>query len=351
MISAHACDSSIAMTSTDYERLAAELLRALRGSRSQEAFARRMGCRSNAIYTWEAGRSFPTAARTFEAAARVGVDVPAALARFYRNPPAWLRDAAPTTPATVARLLDDLRGTTPVTSIARATGRSRFAVARWLKGDSEPRLPDFLRLIEASSLRLLDFVACLVDPAALPSIAARHRELEISRRTAYESPWSHAFLRALELQTYRALPAHEPGWLARELGLTRAQEDRCLALLAQSKQIILRNGRYEPVSSAVVDTRADAEAARRLRLFFSKAAAERLQRARAGDAASAYNLFGVSHADLVRLQELQRAYFRQMRAIIAASEPVETIVLASMQLVALNALDDDPTDAPAEAEP
>jgi hypothetical protein len=34
----------------DYETLAAELLRALRGRRSQAAFARRLGVRSHAIY-------------------------------------------------------------------------------------------------------------------------------------------------------------------------------------------------------------------------------------------------------------------------------------------------------------
>jgi hypothetical protein len=87
----------------------------------------------------------------------------------------------------------------------------------------------------------------------------------------------------------------------------------------------------------VVDTRRDADAARRLRCFFSTVAAERLQTAPEHASASAYNLFGVSRADLDRLRELQRAYFRQMRAIIADSEPVETVVLANMQLVELSA--------------
>jgi transcriptional regulator with XRE-family HTH domain len=320
----------------DYERTASELLRALRGGRSQEALARRLGCRSHAIYTWESGRNYPTAARTFVAAARVGVDVNAALQRFYRRPPVWLGDSDFGAPASVARLLDDLRGKTPVTEIARATGRTRFAVARWLKGQAQPRLPDFLRLIEATSLRLLDFVACLVDPEQMPSIAAAYRDLEATRRAAYEVPWSHAFLRALELQAYKALPAHRPGWLAATLALDRAEEDRSLALLEQSGQIALRDGRYVPTRVTTVDTRRDAHAARRLRQFFSLAAAERVQRAPEGTAASAYNLFGVSRVDLERLRELQRAYFREMRAIIAGSEPVEAVVLANMQLVELS---------------
>jgi hypothetical protein len=50
---------------------------------------------------------------------------------------------------------------------------------------------------------------------------------------------------------------------------------------------------------------------------------------------SAYNLFGVSRADLLRLRQLQHAHFREMRAIIAQSEPVETIVLATTQMIEL----------------
>jgi transcriptional regulator with XRE-family HTH domain len=323
--------------SFDFECVAAELMRALRGRLSQEALARRLGCRSHAIYTWEAGRNFPTAARMFAAAAKTGMDPRVALQRFYRRPPAWLATADPTTPATVARLLDDLRGATAISAISEATGSNRFAVARWLRGHAQPRLPDFLRLLEATSLRLLDFIACLVEPARLPSIADRYRNLEATRRAAYELPWSHAFLRALELSDYQALPSHKPGWLAMRLGLPAEDEARSLQLLSDAGQIELHDGRYRPTHVTVVDTRRDADAARRLRRFFSTAAAERLQTAPEHASASAYNLFGVSRVDLDRLRELQRAYFRQMRAIIADSEPVEAVVLANMQLVELTA--------------
>ena len=91
------------MLEVDYQGLAAELLRALRGKRSQEAFARRLGVRGHAIYTWESARNFPTAARALRAASRSGVDVTAAIERFYRRAPAWLAEADLTSPAGVAR--------------------------------------------------------------------------------------------------------------------------------------------------------------------------------------------------------------------------------------------------------
>jgi hypothetical protein len=186
-------------------------------------------------------------------------------------------------------------------------------------------------------LRLLDFIACLVDPETLPSVAGAYRDLEATRRAAYDAPWSHAVLRALELRDYRALRAHEPGWLAARLGLPAEEETRSLDLLLRSGQVIREaSGLYAPARVSTVDTRRDPEAARKLRVFWSRAASERIERAgEKQQIAAAYNLFGVSRADLQRLRELQRAYFRQMRAIIAESEPVETVVLANMQLIEL----------------
>ncbi len=328
----------------DYEAVASELLRALRGERSQEAFARRLGCGANTIYTWESGRNSPTAARMLRAAARTGVDVRAAIVRFYGRQPAWLDGSDgggpcdPCEPAGVRRLLDDLRGGATVVALAANIGRTRFAVARWLRGEAQPRLPDFLRLIEATSLRALDFIACLVDPSALPSVAEPYRNLEATRRAAYDAPWSQAFLRGLELADYRALPTHQPGWLAARLQLSPEQEDDCLALLQRAGQITLdADGRFTPARVTTVDTRRDPAAARRLRMFWSTTGSERLQAAPADAAVSAYNLFGISRADLARLIELQRAYFRQMRTIIAASEPAEELVLANMHLVQLTA--------------
>ena len=103
----------------------------------------------------------------------------------------------------------------------------------------------------------------LVDPSALPSVAEPYRNLEATRRAAYDAPWSQAFLRGLELADYRALPTHQPGWLAARLQLTRDQEDDCLALLQQASQISLdAAGRFAPTHVTTVDTRRDPAAAR-----------------------------------------------------------------------------------------
>jgi transcriptional regulator with XRE-family HTH domain len=321
------------MEDTDYEKLAVELIREIRGRRSQSAFSRRLGFRSNAVHAWEAGRAFPTAALFFRSLKRVGRDVDAALASFYRVPLEHGQAPELATREGVARLLNDLRGRTSVIDLAQAARRSRFAVARWLKGTAEPRLPDFLRLVECASLRLLDFLACFSDPVKLPSIASAWQTLESARRAVYELPWSHAVLRVIELEAYRSLKRHRPGFIADWLQIPREEEERCVALLLQSGQIRKERGRLIPGASLTVDTRRDPERSRQVKAWWAEVARERLLRG--VDGTFSYNLFSVSRADLERIQELHRAYFRELRRIVADSEPSECIALATVHLLEL----------------
>ena len=192
----------------------------------------------------------------------------------------------------IAAFLDDLRGQTAVIELARATKRSRFAVARWLKGEAEPRLPDFLRLVECASLRLLDFIACFIDPSTLPSAAKTWRELEIARRAAYEMPWSHAVLRVIELPVYRKLRAHEPGFIAERLAISDAEEQRCVALLLETGQLKRQGKRLIPGATLTVDTRGDAARSRQAKAFWTRVSLDRIEAG--ADGTFSYNLFSVS---------------------------------------------------------
>lgn len=318
----------------DYEILARELILALRGRRSQVAFSRRLGYQSNVAYAWESGRRAPTAAETLRAAARTGIDVPAAIRRFYRGDPPWLASTDPATPAGITALLGDLRGEAPVARVVEASGLSRFAIARALTGQSEPRLPDFLRLVEAMSLRALDLCAALVDPERLPSVRRRWRHLEAQRRLAVEQPYTQAVLRALELADYAALHAHQAGWIAARLGIGPEVEAACLGRLAEAGEIRWDGTRYRPAGASAVDTRADPEASRRLKRWWASVGLERLGQDPQG--LWSYNVISVSEADLARIRELHRGYFRAVRAIVAGSAPAERVAVLNVQLFGLD---------------
>jgi transcriptional regulator with XRE-family HTH domain len=315
----------------DYDQASTELICALRGKRSQAALNRRLGYRSNAVYTWESGRCHPSMSKFLTLLERVQRDPEKWWLDFAR----WQQPNGASHAANTAAFMEHLRGNLKVAELARHTGRSRYALMRWLGGKAEPTLPQFLEYVEATTRRVLDLVALLVDPAELPSLAFAWRKLRAARDVAYESPWTHAVLRCLELDDYLKLPAHEPGWLARRLGITPELEAECLDRLAQAGQIKRRARRWAIGKATTIDTRSDRDRDRELRAFWAKLGAERATNARI----LGYNLFAVSRADEDRIVELTRNYFEAVRTIVSGSAPSERVLLLNLSLLPFEARD------------
>lgn len=314
----------------DFEILAQQLIRAVRAHRSQTAFSRWLGYKSNVVYTWEAGRRWPTASEFVRACEKTGVDVRGAWVGFYASAPPWLEHLDLASPGGTATLLTDLRGNTPISALAERTGKSRFAVSRWLKGEAEPRLPDFLRLIEASSLRLLDWLAGLVELPELPAAADAWRRLEARREALFDAPWTAAVLHALELERYTG----GEGQVAEILGISLEEEERCLGLLAESGQITRSGKKWSPAAVMAIDTRRYPQVNRQLKAWWAQVGLDQLQAGSQGQ--FSYNVFTCSQDDLEAIRELHLAYYRQLRAIVADSEPGERVVVANVQLFALD---------------
>lgn len=322
----------------DHELLSSELIRALRGSRSQVAFSRRLGYRSNVAATWESGRRWPTAAVTLRAAQRVGIDVSASLRQFYKMDAAFLDTHDPTTPEGVAAFLSDWKRDRVLVEIADACGASRFQVSRWLSGASEPRLPDFLRLVEAMTQRLLDFVAVLVDPSELASAAAPWARLEAARSLFWRMPAAQLVLLGLDLRSYRALARHDDVWLADRLHLDPRDVEAAIVALAATGQIERDRTHWSLARVQTVDTRRHPEAGPALKRWWMRRALEHLT---APGTSWSYNAFTVSEEDLRSIVELYRSTYRAMRAIVSASEPAERVVLVHQAVVPLDAADED----------
>ena len=144
---------------------------------------------------------------------------------------------------------------------------------------------------------------------------------------------SHAVLRTLELEDYRALPQHSPGWIAKHLGISLEEEEQCLRLLMTTRQIRRTKKRWAVDETRTVDTRADPKRSSQVKDWWTRIALERI--AAGHDHEASYNLFSVSRADLERIREMHQDFFQRMRAVIAQSEPNECVVLFSTQLLEL----------------
>jgi hypothetical protein len=231
-------------------------------------------------------------------------------------------------------MLRDQRRQVQLVQIARATGYSRFALRRWFNGEAAPRLHEYLEVLDACSRRIVDFLASFVEPRLLPSATEAYVIQTLARQAAYERPWSHAVMRVLETEDYRALAEHEPGWIAKRLGISLAEESESLELLSRNRQIEMLDGHYRPLTQTAIDLRGGHDAARALAAWWVSVAADR---AKQSHGMFAYNVCAVSRRDLDRIQALQVDYLKQVRAIVAESNPVEQVALVATQVFPLDA--------------
>ena len=310
-----------------------ELVRAVRGRRSCADMSQRFGYRSNVVQRWESRRSFPPAARFLSLLQSLHPRRKTCFESFFKRRPVWLEPARGIDAAAVAAFLRDLRGKTPLAELAAASGFSRHRIGRWLSGNSEPRLPELLCLVDITTRRLPDWLATLTDPSLLASVSREWRQLCLAREAAYTQPWSHAVLRALELDGLPVGRERQVTWITQRLGVSAAAVLAALQRLEQTEQIVSTRRGYRLARALVVNTSHDPKGARALKASWTRVALERLEHGGPGN--FGYSLFALSKADMVKLRDLHLSYLRAMQQLIAASSPNECVGLYCAQLLDL----------------
>lgn len=321
----------------DFQQVVAELVRALRGRRSQLALSRRLRFQTNVVYSWERKRRQPSTSQVLMLAQRVGADLPRAFGCLYPvKTPGWMGgDVDFTARDVIAAFLTDARGATPLVHLSELTGFSRFALARWISGSAEPRASEFLALVHHCTHRLVDFLEPLIAGKTLPSLQREYDRVHAARRVAETFPLSQVLLRCLELQSNTR--RNEESSFAERIGISREEEREMLTLLEATGQIRKVGSRYELQGASPLNMRLHREAAPLHRAFWANLAKERAPGS--PDGLCAYNVCGVSREGYDKLRKLQREYLQKARALIEKSEPVERVALLQVNLVAL--VDDD----------
>ena len=222
------------MAGLDFEAISADFVRELRGSQSQRTLSRRLGYRSNVVYQWEAGRRFPNMLQVFD----------------------MLRLLKPSGPGLgeiehihdldeLAEYLNTFAPNRGPTEVGRMIERSRHAVSRWFRGESQPRLPEFLEFVEETRRKSLDWLSRFVDPASLPSAAKTWDRKERVRALGSTMPMSMAVINAVDLLDYKELPKHREGWIADRLGIDVNSEKSIVEALADVGVLRWDGNRWE----------------------------------------------------------------------------------------------------------
>ncbi len=313
-----------------YRLAASQLLRALRGKRSQIAFSRRLGYRANPITDWENSRRSPTITETLRAAVKVRLDPREAFATFL--PTRAQADCLDfTTTEDVSAWLRGLRGSTKMAVLTARTGRSRYSIGRWLSGETEPRLPEFLLLVDALTGRVQDWVGALVSIREVPVLAERAEKVDAARRLALEKPDTALFLRIVETEkSARASVVVDKA--AHILNHPREEVMNWLEELKRVGVLEERNHCLSVVSELTVSTAGTPEQRHQLRMHWAEKAGRRLRENSDSDW-FAYNVIALSRKDSEKVEERLRAAYREVRTIVAESKPEEVAALLTMHLV------------------
>jgi len=316
------------MDASVYAAAARELIRAIRGKRSQVALSRRLGYRGNPLTDWEAGRSFPSALEVLEAARLAKLPVQRAFERFHPAPAPALELGS----TGLGAWLNAVRGSTTLSVLAERVGSSRYTVRRWFSDGTLVKLPAFLQVLDAMTDRVPDWVAELVDIEQVPSLRERFARAALAKQLAFELPWSEAILRVLETTAFQRHPTPSVELIATWLGTPVATVRTTLEQMAAAGVIRQAGDSYAVVGTLSVDTRVKPDGLRRLRRHWLDALSERSHSSHPEDW-SAYNVMSVSTADLVLIKERLQALYRELQTRVAASEPPEEVALVMLQLV------------------
>lgn len=325
----------------DFQTIAAQLVRALRGPRSQAACNRRLGYTSNVLHAWETGVRKPTMTDLWRLAASSRIDVDAALRSILRKPDVNLWN--PSVSGGALKEVDGKAWLTELTTgwsaveLARELDCNRNTVARWFQGTTEPKVHQVLHLVQLTTQRLLDFIARFVPLTEIAALARSSEDLRRQRLLAYEMPWAHAVLRALEIEEYRQLARHQPGFLAARLGLNLEQEEAAIAALSQAKQIRKSRGLWRPTRVLSVDTSVMRAADVELKRYWAVLGGQRVsEQALSKGALFSYNVFTISEEGYQQIRRAHLEYYDRLRAIVAEHQAPTRVVLANVHLIPLD---------------
>lgn len=322
----------------DYETMASELVRAIRGNRTQRSLGRKAGFTSNVLYSWEAGRSSPAASVFFRLAAIGRAGIFERINRFAATHVRTVDAHQLPTPDGVSKFMRELAADEPIAALARDVDSDRTTVTRWLDGRTEPRLPDFLRFVQRTTHRILQFVEIFTDPLQLRSTSAAFQSLVAQQRIASERPMSHAVLRALELAAYDSVRiSDQSAFISKQTGISASEAESLLIALHEANLIHECDGKWRPKDVMTVDTRKTIERDVELKRFWMDLARSRLDAKRLNQTSLfSYNLFAVSSHSYEQIRSLHLDYYERVRRIVVSDSHPQRVALLSLQLLALD---------------
>ena len=310
-----------------YTNVAQEIVKAVRGKRSQAFVNKRLGLSFNQVAKWETGRKRILWTDFIAICQICHCDLTKPLSEVLK----FNGDISD-----FGSLVHRLVGNARMSEVSMHCGSSRFTIGRWYGGKICPDLCAILSLIDSFQSLLSEFVAALVPIEKVPCLLQEYRRREKQKRLIYTYPEIGGVLRALELKKYIAMPKHETGFIAAQLGLSKKREKFLLRKMEDVGLIEYEEKKYR-VKTKRLDLKGDFEGVQRVKSFWSKKGLKVLETFPANvpqdDKAFAFRLFSISATAKKQLFTKLHEFYDSVKLIITKDDEVpESILVLNVHL-------------------
>lgn len=293
-------------------QISKELVKTIRGRKSQIQLSQKLGFGGNQVYRWESGLrkiswlDFVALAKTCKCPLADSLD------RLFK----YNGKLSDTT-----RLTQFLVGDAKIVKVSQETMISRFAISKWLKGVSSPSLEEIILLIHHCQHALFEFLDDLVGMENVPSLRDEYAKRKAEKNLYYNNPVIDAVLCCLELKTYKKLKAHRDGFIATALGISIEEERLALSGLLAVDAIVTEAGKYK-LSSNRPDLRGDFEGERQIRRYWYERAVRVINEAhsRADVVGLGCAVFPVSGTMMEKVRQEYSDFYFRLRSLLAQPE-------------------------------
>lgn len=306
----------------DYLALRKELLRALRGRRTQGQINQLLHKNYAQAYRWESGRKkmywndflvYCQACRQYDAMANSLRQITKYQGDLHND----------------ADLLHFLLGGTKASRFIKKTGCSKGQAYRWLAGDSEVPLEIILKSMHIFDKSMFAFLFNFVDLSKLPSVAewARHEKLE---NDFYHShPLSAAILVALTTPQYKRLYQHDNHVIAKLTGEPLHVIDDYIETMTKLGMIQQKGGKLY-VSERSLNIYSNPRDEYKVRDYWTQRASRKLQKAdeRLKMSKFGFRIFAMDKQRYEHVMQRLSSVYQDMMSSIREELPDETEAVA-----------------------
>lgn len=318
----------------DYALLVKEVLRDLRGKKSQGQINNRFGFDYNKVAKWENGELSISWTEFLQYATPPEEDENKRITHYLSYYLGYSGSAKELT-----ELLKHLIAKLPLEQVALTINCSKATLYRWLKGETEPSLDYIFKILFLVDNNFLKFISTFSDPNNLSALEG-FRNQEKSKDVFRNYPLIGAILRVLELEQYGKMPEHVEGFIASKLNITQAEESFLLTLMMEHQLIDFKDQKYVCLSKAFYVS-GNKQAQLKTKLFWQDKSREILNRVYhepgpgEGDHLWGYNVFASNAKTRLLIRERIKGFYGEVMGIVSSEinkEDITDVILFSVGL-------------------